>query len=123
MVKGNDLVKEHQVHIVKVAVLCGGQLQPRLAVFGVVVGKVAHQPAGKGGQLPQSGAFVPLQQGSNMGLWTAGKGARAVLVNYSAFAVLAVDLRLGIKAQEGVPPGAFLVFAGLQHIAVAADGL
>ena len=123
MVKGNDLVKEHEIHIVKVAVLCGGQLQPRLAVFGVVVGKVAHQPAGKGGQLPQPGAFVPLQQGGNVRLWTAGKGARAVLVNYGALAVLAVDLCLRVKAQEGVPPGAFLVFAGLQHIAVAADGL
>jgi len=68
----------------------------------------------------KAGAFVLLQDLTQVSGWVCRWEVKA---SGPHLPVPAGDLKTGIKAQEGVPPGAFLVFAGLQHIAVAADGL
>ena len=58
MVKGDDLVKEHQIHIFKCfGILC---LCPHrgFAVSEIIIGEISYQSSGKGGKILKSRALM-----------------------------------------------------------------
>ena len=115
VVKGDHLVKQHQVHIPEGLGVLHLPAHAGLAVAQVVVGEIAHQPAGEGGQLFKARALVlgqdlPQHRGRVVGLYL--DAARLQL------AVQAGDLQLRVVAQEGIAAPLLLLRHRFQHIAV-----
>ena len=61
MVKGDHLVKKHQIHVPEILYCLIGKLQLRLAVLDVIVGKISYQTSGKSRHIFQHRAFVFFQ--------------------------------------------------------------
>ena len=120
VVEGDDLIKEHQVHILKRLTVLHRTLDRWLAVGQVVVGEVAHQTAGEGGQVVKSGTFVV---GQNLAEVVGGVVGVYLEIPRPQLAVDALHLQLGIKPQEGVPPPFLVGQSGLQQVAVGGDVL
>ena len=47
MVKCNDIVEQHQIHIPEIGFLLIGKAKLWFAVFDLIVGEISDQPAGK----------------------------------------------------------------------------
>ena len=58
IVKGDHLVEEHQVAVLKLLGIPGVQTERRLGVLQIVVGEVAHEPAGERRETCHAGAAV-----------------------------------------------------------------
>ncbi len=50
IVKSDDFVEQHQVHILEAFLVLRIQPQGRFAVFDIVIGKISYQTSGKGRQ-------------------------------------------------------------------------
>ncbi len=48
VVEGNDLVKEHQIHVLEVLCIIRVQMQRLLCVLQIIVGEISNQPPCKG---------------------------------------------------------------------------
>ena len=118
MVKGDDLVKEHQVKIPKFLPVLYLRPDGRLAVPQIVIGEVSHKPAGEGREMVKTGAFVLLQDLTQV----SGRVRRwEVQASGPHLPVPAGDLQTGVKAQEGVASPGLMAGRGLQHITVSGD--
>ena len=118
MVKGDDLVKEHQVKIPKFLPVLYLRPDGRLAVPQIVIGEVSHKPAGEGREMVKAGAFVLLQDLTQV----SGRVRRwEVQASGPHLPVPAGDLQTGVKAQEGVAAPGLMAGRGLQHITVSGD--
>ena len=120
VVEADHLVKEHQVHVLELLPVLGVQPQGGLGVFQVVVGEVAHQPAGEGRQARHPGRPVLRQELPEEGGRVPDFRPHRVLVPQLEDAVLAGDFQGGVIAQEGVSSRARAVGGGLQQKAVPA---
>ena len=118
MVKGNDLVKEHQIKIPKFLAVLHLRPDGRLAVPQIVIGEVSHKPAGEGREMVKAGAFVLLQDLTQVSGWVRRWEVKA---SGPHLPVPAGDLKTGIKAQEGVASPGLMAGCGLQHIAVGGN--
>ena len=118
MVKGNDLVKEHQIKIPKFLAVLHLRPDGRLAVPQIVIGEVSHKPAGEGREMVKAGAFVLLQDLTQVSGWVRRWEVKA---SGPHLPVPAGDLQTGIKAQEGVASPGLMAGCGLQHIAVGGN--
>ena len=58
IVKSDDFVEQHQVHILKSFLVLCIQPQGRFAVFDIVIGKISYQTPGKGRQPRKLGTFI-----------------------------------------------------------------
>ena len=58
VVKGDDFVEQHQVHILEAFLVLRIQPQGRFAVFDIVIGKISYQSSGKGRQPRKLGTFI-----------------------------------------------------------------
>ena len=115
MVKGDDLVKEHQVHILEGLAVRDVTLRRGFLVGQVIVGEVPHQPPGEGGQARQPGAAVGRQHLAEIGSGILGRKPQAPCLHLP---VPAGDLQLGVVAQKGVPPPLLVGQGGFQQVAV-----
>ena len=119
VVKGDDLVKEHQVHVLEglgvLRVHAGG----RFAVGQVVVREVADQAPGEGGQIVKLGAFVLAQDLPQLG---GGVFRVEAQVPHLHLAPDAGDLQFRVIAQKRIPAPLLPLHHGLQHVAVRGDG-
>ena len=118
VVEGDDLIKEHQVHVLERLAVLHRALHGRLAVGQVVVGEVAHQTAGEGGQVVETGAFVVRQDLAEVVRRVVGVDLE---VPRPQLAVDALHLQLGVDPQKGVPPPLLVGQSGLQQVAVGGD--
>ena len=58
MIKGNDLVEQHQIHVFKPFFILRSKLQRRFCIFHVIVGEISYQSAGEGRQPLNPWTFV-----------------------------------------------------------------
>lgn len=58
VVENDDLVEEHQIHVLEMLRILSVQAKGRFGVLDEVVGEVPNQPAGEGRQPRDPGAFV-----------------------------------------------------------------
>jgi len=58
IVKSDDFVEQHQVHILEAFLVLRIQPQGRFAVFDIVIGKISYQTSGKGRQSRKLGTFI-----------------------------------------------------------------
>ena len=91
-----------------------------LAVFDVIVGEVAHQTAGEGGQVVKSGTFVV---GQNLAEVVRRVVGVYLEIPRPQLAVDALHFQLGVEPQKGVPPPLLVGQGGLQQVAVGGDVL
>ena len=122
VVKGNDAAEQHQIHVLEPLLILPCEAEGWLGVLHVVIGEVAHQAAGEGGQAGDLGAFVfgeDLPQGLPRALNAAGGPLPVPELHHP---VLGRDLQLGLKPQEGPAAPALLVGGGLQQKAVVVPG-
>ena len=115
VVKGDDLVKQHQIYIFEILGVLRLGAGFRLAVTEVIVGEVADQTSCKRRQTGQARAFVPGEDvpqdaGRVVGLQGHIPGAQST--------VDARYLHLGVVAQKGVAPPLFVGLGGFQQVAV-----
>ena len=121
MVKSDNLVKEHQVHIFKPFFVLCIQLQGRFCVFHVIVGEISYQSAGEGGHSFQSWAFVFFYDLPDILAGMLGLKHHGRSVFDGQCSVRAGQLQLRVVTQKRVAPPLFIVLDGFQHIAVSAD--
>ena len=126
MVKGDHLVKKHQIHVPEILYCLVGKLQLRLAVLDVIVGKISYQTSGKGRHIFQHRAFVFFQDLadsiSRMFHLLYGFFFASVLVDLPDLksSVCTGDLHGWLISQEGIA-APYLCLAGtFQKIAVSA---
>ena len=72
IVKGNDLVKHHQIHIPEIILRLGEKFQRRLAVLQIIVRKISHQASAECGEPFHLRTPVLLQQPAYFLLRTPG---------------------------------------------------
>ncbi len=123
IVKGNDLVKEHQVHILKAVLILRIQLQRRFAVLDIIIGEISHKPSGKAGQSLQPGALILPEN-----LPDIPAGIILDLLRHHGCAdrhlvVAAADRHDRIIPQKGIPPPLFIRLRTLQQIRMFTDYL
>ena len=58
MVKCDDLIKQHQIHILKMLAILDRSSHRGLRIAQIIIGKISDQPAGKGRQLRDPRASV-----------------------------------------------------------------
>ena len=58
IIKCNNLVEQHQVHILESFLVLRIQMQSRFTVFDVIIGKISYQTSGKGRQPRKFGTFI-----------------------------------------------------------------
>ena len=115
VVKGNDFVKKHQIHILK---RFGVQRIPpdrRFAVFEVIIGEIPDKTAGKGWKIGKARAFVLIK---NLTEVIGGMIGFQGDVSDVHLAVKTTDLQLRVKAQKSVASPSFIFGDGFQKIAV-----
>ena len=118
VVKGNHLVKEHQVHVLKILRVLPIQAEGGLRILQIVIGEIPHQPPGEGGQVVKAGAPVLFQYLPDvLPRVTALKGQHP----HFHPSVLAGKLQSGIKSQKGVPSPFLPVRHRFQQIAVTGN--
>lgn len=115
MVKGDHLVKQHQVHILKILGVLGIATHRRFAVAKVVKREISHQPAGKGRQRCDAGTFVLGKDLAELGGRVVGGKPDVPDFHVS---IPAGDLQFGIKAQKGISAPGFVCLCRFQQIAV-----
>ena len=118
VVKGDDLIEEHQVHILEVLGVLGLGAGFRFAVAQIIVGEVPHQTAREGGEVLEPRAFV-LRQDLPQDL-RGVPGLKGQLPGLH-HAVPAGDLHLRVQAQEGVPAPLFAGLGAFQQVAVGGN--
>ena len=115
VIKSNDLVKKHQIHILK---RFGIQCVPpdrRFAVFEVVIREIPDKTAGKGGKMGKAWTFVLTKNLAEViGRMVGFQGD----ISDVHLAVKTTDLQLWVKAQKGVASPSFIFGDGFQKIAV-----
>ena len=118
IVKGDDLIKKHQVHILEAFGILRSGAGFRLAVTKVIVGKVAHKTAGEGGQLCKARAFVLCKD-----LPQRLRGILRFKGELPGFhhAVAAGDLHFGVKPQKGVASPLFAGLGTFQQVTVGGN--
>ena len=99
VVKGDDLVKEHQVEVPKGLRVLHLRPDRWLAVPEIVIREVSHQSAGEGREGIEPGAFVSLQDLAQV---RGGVLRPKPEASGPHLSIPACDLQSGIKAQEGV---------------------
>ena len=126
MIKGNYLVKKHQIHIAEILYCLVGKLQFWLTVFDIIVGKISYQATGKCRHIFQHRAFVFFQDLadsiSRMFHLLYGFFFASVLVDLPDLksSVCTGDLHGWLISQEGIA-APYLCLAGtFQKIAVSA---
>ena len=116
VVKGDELIKQHQVHIAEAFGVSGVQVQGRLKILDVVISKVADKAARKRRQIGQPRAFIFGQHGAD-GIVGVGAGDGGTVLVHRA--VQAGELQLRLKAQKGVAPPLLVILSRFQQKAVA----
>ena len=115
VVKGNHLVKEHQVHILEMLGILRFPAGCGLGVIQIIVGEVTGQAAGEGRKLRNPRAFVFRQDLAQHG---GGMIRFQLQIADLHFAVGAGNAQLRIEAQKGVAAPMLLRFRRLQQKAV-----
>ena len=115
MVEGDDLVKEHEVHVLEGLRVLGFAAGSGLAVSEIVVREVSYETAGEGGQIVKMRAPVVEQDlaediGGVIGLHLYAAGLHD--------AVDAGDVHLRVEAEEGVAAPGLVDAGGFQQEAV-----
>ena len=115
VVKGDDLVEEHQVHILEPLRVFGLPFGRRLPVSQVIIGKIPYQTSCERRQIIESRTFVISQNLPQIRGWIVSVKSQA---SHLHFSVQTGDFQLGVIAQEGVPPPLLPPVHGFQDIAV-----
>ena len=118
VVKGNDLVKEHQIDILEGFRIHCRRAGLRLTVAEIIVGEVTHKAAGKGRQPRQTRAFIPCQYLAQHRRGVFGLHRH---IPRAQRTVHAGDLQLWVIAQKGIPAPFFIGLCRLQQIAMGRD--
>ena len=118
VVKGDDLVEEHQVHVPELLRILCLPLCRGLLIGQVIVGEIPYQASGEGGEVVEFRAFVVRQDLPQIGGGILGPEGQAPHLHLP---VQAGDLQLRVEAQEGVPPPLLPAVHGFQDVAVGGD--
>ena len=120
MIKSNHLVKQHQVDVLKCAVLVG-EVQRGFGIADVRVGEITDQAAGKRRHPLNFGAVVFVEQAADRRPGVGDLFGELRACTDAEFAALARQLCRGVEPEEGVPSPLPGVLGAFQHVAVAAD--
>ena len=120
VVEGNDLVEQHQVHVLEVLGVLRFGAGFGFAVAEVIVGEISHKTPGEGRQIGEARALV-LRQNFPQRL----RGVLRCKGELSGLhpAILTGDLHLRVKAQEGIAAPLFAGLGAFQQVAVSGDVL
>ena len=115
VVKGDDLIEEHEIHVPEPLGILGGPVRRRLAVKKVVIGKVAYKTAGEGWQVIRTRAFVIRK-------YLPQHGGRVPCLDFhmagGELSVHTGNAHFRIAAQKCVPPPFLALLRRFQQIAV-----
>ena len=115
VVKGNDLVKKHQIRVLKSFCIFYLASHRRLAVAQIVVGEISYQSSGEGRQVVEPGTFIMIQDLSEI--------CRRVIrlhlnVSHLHLPVHTGDLLLRVVSKECISSPFVICHRRFQHIAV-----
>ena len=98
VVKSDDLVEQHQVHILEAFLVLRIQSQGRFAVFDIVIGKISHKTSGKGRQPRKLGTFILFHDAADDPSDISGIRPAGQFRFYCGHTVIAGDLKQRIIA-------------------------
>ncbi len=118
MVKGDDLVKEHEIDVLEGLAVFHGASHGRFAIAEIIIGKVSDEPARKGWEIIKSRA---LEVGKDLSEITG-----RILRLYSEasdfhFPVYVCNIELRVVSEEGIAAKGLIGLGGFQEIAVRRD--
>ena len=129
MVKGDDFVKKHQIHIPEIRISLLRKTECRLGVLEIIIGEISHQTSGKGRELLDFGTFIFGEDLSDRVAGMIGReGLSRLFLLLSAssdrhLSVHAGQLHRGSIAQERVAAPFLVILRTFQEIAMAAGRL
>ena len=115
VVKGDDLVEEHEVDVLERLAVLDLALYAGLAVAEVVVGEVAYQTACERRKVIKARALVFRQKRAEIVRRVVGMHHGIACIH---FAVDAGDFHFRVKAEEGVASPSVVCLRGFEHVAV-----
>ena len=118
VIEDDDLVKKHEVEIVKAGIVFRPELQRRLGILDEVVRKVPDQAADEGRQPFQAGRPVGLYDLADQILRRIRPDRFFPFARKADDAVLAAQAQSRIVPDEGVTAPAVCIFHAFQQIAV-----
>ena len=98
VVKSDDLVEQHQVHILEAFLVLRIQSEGRFAVFDIVIGKISYQTSGKGRQPRKLGTFILFHDAADDPSDISGIRSAGQFRFYCGHTVIAGDLKQRIIA-------------------------
>ena len=104
MVKCDDLVKQHQIHILKPFLVFCIQHQRRLCIFHVIVGKISYQSTGKCRKIFNLRTFIFIKYLSDILTWMLCLHIHGCSVFDREFSVCTGDLKPRVISQKCVAP-------------------
>ena len=118
MVKGDDLVKEHEIDVLEGLAVLHGASHGRLTVAEIIIGKISDQSARKGWEIiksraPEVGEDLSEITGRILRLYSEAADLH--------FPVYACDIELRIVSEEGIAAEGLIGLGGFQEIAVRRD--
>jgi hypothetical protein len=121
IIKGNELVKKHKIHVLKTFLVKGIQIEAGFAVLDVVVGKVTHQTAGKGRQPRQRGASVVIENLLDVGTGIPCFETQGSTVPDLDYSVGTGNFQPGVVTDEGIASPAPRIFKAFKDKTLAAQ--
>ena len=105
VIKGDYLIKQHQIDVLEVLGILGVTFHARFAVGKIVIGKIADQATREGRQIIKTWAFIAAEDLSEV-------CGRIICFDLQAaephFPFYAGDLHLRLKAEKGIPSPCFV---------------
>ena len=116
VIEGDDLIKKHQIDILKAFGIDRIQMERGFCVFQIVIGEIANQTAGERRQIIEPGAAVVFDDLPDKTTGFSGiEGERTGL----HMPVLTGDLQTRIVAEKSITTPFFVVRDGFQQVAMA----
>ena len=115
VVKGDDLVKKHQIHVLKVFRILYFCFHRRFGIGQIVIGKISDQSSGERWQILHFRTAVILQDLPDVGRRVVRMKMQRTRLKLS---VHTGDLHFRIVSEKCIPPPFGPVLHGFQHITV-----